>query len=152
MINSIKQDEVVLSNNSKYVITHWSMSETIRRLPLYGTVFGSSFSLLLQSGENGEDLGIALPEAIHTFFSFFQENGSDDLIKGIFDSTSTKSPQGGLVPVNIDEHFDGDISLVIELMIKVLDLHYGSLFKGKALSGFLTMSRQMATQVPTSPA
>lgn len=122
------QAEVTFNIAGKTILSKvWpTRSKAFANLPIIGSVFAVPLAVLAGSGGNTQE---ALPMAAELFFQKLQEPETQQLIDIVLQDVYIKL-NGGVVPLNVDEHLD-DIDQLFQVLAAVLNQHYGKLVSGK---------------------
>ena len=123
------EHEVTLDsgNVAKFRIIKWSPSQVFNRLPKIGKVFAVPFSMVATSSpEEGTSLSEVLPMALIHFFSTMEEEGMTQFFKMILEDVYVNNEN---VVDKFDIIFLEHPEIVMELVAKVVEVHYAPFFK-----------------------
>lgn len=114
-------------NVAKFRIIKWSPTEVFNKLSKIGKVFAVPFSMVATaSPEEGSTLSEVLPMALIHFFTTMEEEGMTDFFKMILKDVYINNES---VVEKFDIIFMEHPEIVMELVAKVVEIHYAPFFK-----------------------
>ena len=131
--------QVILENvgesNKKFLINRWGTREQIKNMPKIGSVFAVPVAHAMQAGlvfskdslsELTSDQYNIVPTALQMLFNQLEDEGVEELFTLLLSGVKYKTDS-----VTLDT-FE-DIAELLEVVAKVLEVNYKSLFTGKGL-------------------
>lgn len=118
--------KTLTGENMEFRIVHWKPTEVFSRIPLIGRYFYVPMSMLLSSDKSEVDFSEVIPAALIQLFNTMEHHNIVHFISEILDSVIY---QNNPVMNNFDEVFMKNPDVVIELVAKVVEIHYSPFFK-----------------------
>lgn len=121
--------EVELLDGTKVIfkILKWSPTKVYQRIPKIGKTFAVPLSMIMTAtGEEGATINDVIPMALIHFFSTVEEQGVVEFFKLILEDVYFK---GQSVNDNFDSLFYSEPEIVLDLVSKVIEVHYAPFFK-----------------------
>ena len=131
-----------------FTINRWGTREQIKNMPKIGSVFAVPIAHALQAGilfrkdtltVLTSDQYNIIPTALQMLFNQLEDEGTEELFELLLSGVKYQKAS-----VTLDS-FD-DISELLEVIAKVLEVNYKSLFMGKGLMASLQMVVPMTQQ------
>lgn len=122
-------------NDKSYTINRWGTREQIKNLPKIGSVFAVPVAHALQGGsifssDSPQDITSdqynIIPTALQMLFNQMEEEGTEELFDILLTGVKYQKES-----VTLDT-FE-DIGTLLQVVAKVLEVNYNSLFTGKGL-------------------
>lgn len=111
----------------EFIITHWSPTKVMINMPKIGRYFAVPMATVAGSLLSGAgNFSDALPTAALYLFDQMEEDDIMKLFDLILDGVDCDSMGG---KINIDEVFAEDVTALLTLVAKVLEVNYGCFFK-----------------------
>lgn len=110
----------------EFRIIHWNPTTVFSRIPLIGRYFGVPLSMLINTQDSQTDISEVLPAALIQLFNTMEEHDIMFFISQVLEDVMYEN-----MPVmdKFNEIFMKNPSVVIELVAKVVEIHYAPFFK-----------------------
>lgn len=129
----------------KFRIIHWAPTRVYKMIPTIGKIVGVPAAMLIGGGESFQE---ALAGALLQMFQTFEEQ---DIMAFIKDMLSNVYCNGTCVADNLDQTFMKHPQLILQLVVKVLEVTYSPFMQIDLGQSMKTLSQVAGMQKATSP-